>query len=1697
MSYEAIRVVKFKGLNSTVAPELIADEEARDILNFRMEKVGKLVSRDGYIFGLFTDPTVTQNAVEGENNDAANDEEDFAYKQYQALEESHGIIGIGEYILSDTWDEFDTDRFMVYMVRAGNDESISLDDSKYNHRAAFLFAPMTGQYKNKLIMQDNPTANFGAGIDVHDKQTASPQTPYPHTVQLYAANRDLIINSSTDPSNATTKWIEHYADFSQYRHKLIISDRINGDMLLENDYDTRDLADSEKEHRLYLRPNALERFDINIVGIDLRLGTGQENDATEDSAGVESGMALYNYQLPEDQMAVSEDGLDDGFVYATEDFEQETTSATISVRNEDADNFINDVMTKFKEGRSRALFNFLHITRGTQLHNYSPFIDFDDYTVTGTNNDGQYYQYAALSDGTYNKYKHEAYLNYRDKYVFTNALSPEIYKDVLGKLELLENNYETDEGTIKIVRSSDVFIWENLKFNYFPCEGTHEKENEYSSENLRYLLTAIDRQFSQADAGPKLKELKIRTDVGQEVPLGIWRYKFVWEFEDGSYSAPSAEMLAPDMMWSVIPERKTGLTDAEYERPVLLEGEEFFKSLTAINANYTSAPGTEQLTLPYLANSSNTIDNPANRLILAEHVFKIKNALYDVSHNYGPQHIDFDDLKTGSTQDIEDFSTMVTVLAPKNMVTQGYIGETVGVIPNPGNDYSWDAGSVLYTPLGAGYKYARTFNLIVPMFQSTERYTWNSVFDDRGKLRLPYQYDFDNLTKFGILYFPGFNTGIGDSINVYETLIFDTTLPAIVFGLQTYTIGIPKGVYPSSESIYLGVDTILYDNNNDSALLDNHPSSILRGVLYDQDRLSSIAPSRAVPSEAIDRLILSGYVKIPILENGTKNYFVSELGTESVDDDYWNFSDFLQERDDDWSDAYTTAIGGSSSNGTKGSLKTLRSDTGLAGSHEVTREWKYLDNLDVIAYLPGERLIAIEQLTSYFPSSLLWKAPRIGLKIEDENIPARATKLHIYRTKASHANDFDPNIYGLVDSLDIERDSSGNVKTDNLIDDLGTNSPYFGIYYFDQVPDNSLNFTDTPEPKEGLRDALHSRFNIPLNERIYYLNFKQTYQPEPPRKLNRSTDYYEIDHDGLYMIDNVGYYVLDSESYDQGYDTNTTIWYKWIYEDYEGNYSPAGASNAVTITVSATPTERKSVALIFMPSIYEQYIKKLHVYRAEGLTEPADSEFLFLTSVDPMDEGVVIDDGSIVNSSAANMPDLSVKEQTYESGMMWSEAYTPDFIKFENFAEYRSGDGDQITGVTSLYGNLLIFKETSMHRVAVQADNPPLSRTDEISPDIGCIAPNTLINIDNVAYFLSWKGLMSYDNNKLQKIDALFDEELQHILRTIEPDKLRDAACGYNPHYNELYLNLPYVNDEVNTAHDYKDSNYYIKSDEDTDDPTYFERRQYGHIYVLNLDKGYATKFGYQVTVPDLSINSDPQILLREVYDASQMVRKYYTNSLGEMRSADILPLRYFVELGKPAQSDGGAPHKRWAGFYIESPYKIDGKLDYFIDYDELLDNSYQVYDFPQAKNSAVVSVFKSKFFTGDHESMIKRLRKVVANIFSKGYITLRGVTIPKDLGDDRIENGLNNSPTYQEFNYNPTIDSVPNPLFPSNEVSGTNRSVISFIPKAFVNASSGVIPKDDTLAKPIRFSIEVEASRRTQISQIELYWRPIYQYLA
>jgi len=1740
--YKDIRVNAFKGLNSNVAPELIADGEARDIYNLRMEKVGKLVSRNGYIFGLFA-------------GDPIPDETRY-YEGIASYMRCLGIIGIGEMVLEEKWITMDTDRFMVYVIRMGDYDDSTINPEVDNtpptlqlqeYYEHYLFVPITGVYKNHIVTSTVHTSDHL----LKTNREEYPQNDSASNVSIYAPNRTL-------PGEGTTgaiddHWIKHYIDMTQYRHRLMISDRINGDMVLAD----KKVEDTDNNHGFELRPNCLDVFEIDNVLLDDRTsaseaGADDKENASDD--GVENGMGLYDFVLPEEKTVGTIDNFDNKLSNPEWVGDQSGKDKYDDISSE-------EFMIKYTLYMSYRDKTSLFIA-GNFWHDDIPIKHPDAATVEDVNC--------------------VQILNDDEEYIFTNEQYGQQYNDILGKLELKEDEYYNSDGEYITEKAADVYVWEDHKISYYPSSGAEARTtNKY--------LKGIDRFFDKLAPGiPRITELNAKTGRNNHVPLSVWRYRFLWEYEDGTMSAPSPVLCCPDMMWSAVKDDEIDLDEtATYAgRPAYMYDVEDYDTGTPYSYNmncdmyhdtttgYPDRQPTAGRLYVYDSGAGDMVPTDFGLLL-----YGIKEKLYGgLNHKYG---IGTSASMAAITDEIErgNVGVYATAFISKgNIVLNGFAGEILD-IPNygqtagfteflkdcvqdehcfksqtrPGRHPDYYPG----VSLGKTVRYM-PIQIAVPVFQKDDNpRTYNSLFDDEGRLRTAYINDTGMTTLYGTkraLVLPGFLDPILVELN---------STPSVEWS-KIYN-WVPDGEYGY---IYVNINPILNDlNNRDVAYLNNsRTNTAFRGVKNDEDRLTRV--NADIDVDALSRLIKTGMCEIIVSKSGDRydlyqhNIDAIPYPEPEIDPDGNSEPCYMGTQFDTGvlarlRDRYNSALSVSSGEAIYEDCRVLgrivkgatMGDAAVYHENSVNQ----LENIEIRVYGEGERLTAHEQLTAYFPSSLLFKAPRMGIKIANANVPSRAKRLHIFRTKASHGNNYNPDDYGKVATIDIDRSTGSD--TFGSVGDAYSEAPgekitlsggsetlnyYAGIYFFDDVKDSQLDFSMNINDYEGIIHPLKSRFNIAINERVYYANFEETWQAQAPRG------------NVLTVIEDVNFEIATVEDDDDpsdGYTStdlegvNTSLWvsYKIIYKDTEGTYTESKIipADPGVYSIEITPgTDTKQVVLYFLPSEYAGYIEELQIYRAiEKATEPTAemSSYYYIGSLEHGDEGIFIDHNQPGGRRLTDK-DEDPTTNVYESGLRWSEPFRPDWIKLESFSEYRSGDGMQITGLESLYGNIVIFKETSMHRVAVQGAEVPISRTDEITPEIGCIAPMACINVNNTIFFLSWKGIMYYDNNELVPIDKKFNEEVLAAINEFTEEEIRDASCGYNPFYNEIYVNIPKLytqgvsNSEIQEV-GHVDMYPHITHQDAADDNTdYFLRKLYGNIYVVSLDKGYATKFMQQASLLNTST-----YYYRKITTPGQMIRMYYTNSLGEMRSADILPILY----SSRNESTEIMISKYWAGIYIETPYNINTAVRYanlstlrrdasmqgqmlYTDTDDILDAGRipditaltGLSDFPPIIEAPVKIGYYSKFFTGDVETMIKRVRRVILNLFTRGLVTVKCVVIPKthDLdtvngvdyyytGDDRIENLVLDSTAQlaiQTFSFNPTIRSY-NPLPSSTTYLGTSMdgigtNIIEIVPKNFEETIKND-KLNDWYGKPIRIAIDVETSMRTQINSLVLYVRPIHTY--
>lgn len=1761
MGYANENVVRFGALVSTVSSELIQDGQARDILNLRQEKIGKLVSRDGYIIGAFTQLADLGEGWTGLETNYPNDYP-IAFEHYTEPAEvyrlNHGFYGIKEFILSSKSTTFDTDRLMVYAVR------------KPDGGGYMLFSPLTGQFKNQLFLSGGLVEGTESNVDLGFEGNATwgysikqnPGDRIDTDAQGFGQNEKILVApkrfipsiddpNTYDDSNDVNE-LHRYVTMNQYRNKLVVSDINNGDFVIEDEADrTTENQGESLPHKLRMRENKLDRFNVDIVEVFGATGTGEENDPSE---GIETGMALYNYVLPKATTITTTDNYQGKF----SDEEKGINAANPG-----------SILEEVKKNINARDFDTL-----ISVFQFNPELRYENW-------------YDGVSASSSGGMIADIFINSKSKYTFTNSNTPTEYDDLLGKVELDKvTSYERGEVVEDV--SADTYVWDEVKLKYYPSSGAKQRPD---SDKFRYFMRGVDRFFNKIEPETvKVTKLTVETDsIAGEAPVGAWKYRFVWDFGDEQYSAPSAELVVPDMLWSAIPDNTLldGNPSNDYNRPRYLDNDDFDKEVLEPNQFF---PYGNQFSLPKMFDASGTVTEFG--LLIA----KLKKKLLPTTHKYGISDDSFtyisglDDNKKG------DLGVLATAFFSKsNLTLHGTVWEGMAV-SNGQSDRGFDKDYIgYYKNLGAKNVYRNSGQLIVPIFQGTNPYEWNSLFDDNGKLRTVYLnkgFAFvRNTVKEGALneyeapiqiVLPGHNVGIGTHRYVlrgtqipdpavvayaaytdiwadrYESFDEDSSSIFSQNGTRTFaSFGILWSDYVAGDNnLYLNFNSTFIDKNNakvqDEPLVSLlRPHTVFRGVKDDIDKLLNI--NSDLPIEVRERLLKTGTARLDIVDEtddvsitsseaslsyGTNDYTYmqsvpSKLKTLSPKppSTYRNFlertergtpypADPIPDSDLVINPRFRETIKKYRCFGT-GSTFVMEA---LTDSVEVN-SMNHITNLNITIYGNGERLLIPEQLTSYFPSSLLFGSPRLRLRIQGDanddgqtvagtipefgsNIPPRAKRLLVFRTKNSLANDYVPDNYGLVQTIDIDKDTNGALKD---------------IWFFDDVLDTDLDFEQDIEVYEGRDTLLRSRFNIPIAERVFYGNYYETYQPIKPRTFNywdkeelTYDEEGELIHTGVFVSKNTGtgnsylpdtyYQIVDDDT--SKFDQSISVRYKYLYVGVGGIVSKEVTSDII----QKTGTTKQSIVLHLLPGGVSG-VEKVKIYRRYELgnfdvttSNLSDiAEYYYVGEVDRLSEGIFVDNGSVNYSGipgadrAKPLGSTQSPEEYYPDAIKWSEPYDPSFIKDDSWIQFGAGDGQQITGLANQYGNLVIFKENSIYRSAVQGDDVPISRTDIVSSDVGCIAPNTIISVNDVLYFLSWKGWMRYNHNQFDKIDGAFDEELQLILEKSNLSDIRDASAGYNQSTNEIYLNIPML--PTNTIEETG------QTEEGNSIEFGYERKVLGHIYVLNLDKEYATKFSYTTSIENFDTIGE---FHKFVESQTSLIRLYYNNSLGELRSADILPSSYNKTATEPGLVTGG--------LYIETPYSHRQNEPTEKDYDELIDGqteaplgvvrdiNYTTEVYPSIVALPVKSKYRSKSFTGDDETLLKRVRKVLLNLFSKGRFDVRGNTIWKDeFGDNRIDDDQFEKDT-DTFTYKPTDTADLTNYTPhlgldklivdtTQDYTGTGSNKISFVPNTPYDETND--EWDDRRGKPIRFNVDIDSELRTQINAMKIYWRPIRSYLS
>ena len=1602
MPYEKQNIPAFEGLNIGVEPDAIKDTQAADMLNLRFTKLGYLVNRNGvraFEFDHYTSPVLPDIAkISGATaigefilSAPVTDKVDF---------EPRGNAVVASVInASHSYPLASYDRFMVYGLRC------SYLSEPQKARLVYVLVPNAYLPESTQQWQIDNDANgaqaqgdcvfFLRAEYAGDTEAANATVPDLLMAPARRMLRGDWVNSGTGTVHDQT-WVEHYQRMTQYGNALVIADRQNGDLIIHDKWDEA-AAGQTKEHFLRMQENANAFFDVDVVKVDFQLASGEEN-----GRGVENGMGLYRYYLQRKSS-----------VYTIDNYAPSPYDSRIG------DELLAGSGPTYAWAEQYSAFK-------------SAFLSGFNITDDGATDDD-------LARGGVAKGLFKDTIG--KSYVFSDYNQPttidSLLDSVTQKNPALATTYDED-GNIVNNNAADVFVWNDVKLTYYPCTG---------SDQTSKFLTAKDRAWSKKQpTTPRIVELSTKSGIKQRVSLGVWAYRYVWVLGNQEYSSPSAPMFVPDKLWSCVKDSPT-LSRPQLIEPVHVEytHDKVHRTYFGLNVSGTNNWGESLLFTTDLCVASGS---DYEKIITA-----IKSGLYDNDHVYGPSSLSI------NKQVLSTVTSNGPVKKLNGTFMSGYqFGITIDT--DGANKYKME--------LSHHYK----ASLIVPITRTiSDEFTNGSVFTEAIS---------GSNGVVGGLYRKAMVDSSGAWQDTYHEFVFEGANNTFaVSNDESFQSTFDLDSIKYKKDVYYNLMIHRSDKGVWDGLTDQYRiPTLLRYVNNQAHRL--IATKQSATPEAISRLVAEGIAEIKLMDYtdwavcrsqffGSYEYdnvpnidtmLPSKISTtfssrrydptvpDSIDDGIMIVPDIsYQVPGVPIGEQYVSWNGDASSRvmnvfaqyqyilSGKNAAQPWVAGTGAYTGTGAPEKWFELSNVRIAIHLEGERLLIPEQVSSFFPSSLLFNAPRVQLNIAKENIPKRATGIMIFRTLATHDNDWQPTKFGLVKQITLDKDAQGrNVD----------------LSFFDDVKDTELDFVTTPDEFDGIVNPLKSLFVRPLKEKVWYGNIVETYQPYAPRgyvdNIENASGTGHVED--LSPNDLVPYSKLASwkELVVDNTQDNRDLGFKGtlrgklheyfiVFKDLNGEYSQpkliSDNGNPQSVDFTSVPSNKLcAVVLILSGYPYNASIDKCEVYRRSytfaatgGKTDPY---FYKIGDIKAEDEGIFLDDGIEVNpaqkwaqydDTANEYPVSTPREDRLESSIAWSESGQPSWIKYENRFAFRDGDGDQITGMEVIYSELIVFKERSMHRVTLENISNNIGRVEEVSNTIGCIAPNTIICYDNTIYFLSWHGFMKYDNNGISKVDGPFAIELNARLleemNSVRNPAIRDASVALNSAHRELYLNIPAY--AGRPAYDYRDEG--VK----------------GHIYVLNLDNQLATKFQYETGDKQIFTPlRDPAYPSTSGTDYRTMARLYHTNSLGQLWSAETLPKTPYVS----------------SKVYLEAPTTRD--------YDEFqpgITSSGLPETVSKIVSEPVRSWWKSKEWTGGDKSLLKRLRMVIANL-AKGT-------------NPRIGTEFNND-DYSAEAYREAMFGVTGELkvVPSRRVEGSDRGE--------------------------RMTIHIASEGETEIQGLGFHWRKV-----
>lgn len=138
------------------------------------------------------------------------------------------------------------------------------------------------------------------------------------------------------------------------------------------------------------------------------------------------------------------------------------------------------------------------------------------------------------------------------------------------------------------------------------------------------------------------------------------------------------------------------------------------------------------------------------------------------------------------------------------------------------------------------------------------------------------------------------------------------------------------------------------------------------------------------------------------------------------------------------------------------------------------------------------------------------------------------------------------------------------------------------------------------------------------------------------------------------------------------------------------------------------------------------------------------------------------------------------------SNIYWSEIGEPEGVLPEYFAEFRTNDGDRVTGIKSFGGGLMVAKQRSIHRLT--GDDPSNFALQEISDQFGCISHRAMVTYNDTFECLDPKGVVQFNGANIQFVS----NRVENVFLSMNvPAAIDNAQAIHFRNLNEIWWGIP------------------------------------------------------------------------------------------------------------------------------------------------------------------------------------------------------------------------------------------------------------------------------------------------------------------